>query len=118
MWAGVCGSAISDMSEDSGKGGEGGTRQRGQWLGRASGGEGERPHHDPPCELDLEGVVARGLCLRERGLGGATKELRVSRCADEHPFRFPRPPRLRGDAAKREPCICDHVRLYAQCRGG
>src|SRR5258707_9302994 len=106
-WASVCESTISGMSEDSRETSEGGTRQRGQRLGRASGGERERPRHDPPCELDLVGVVARGLCLGERGLGGATQELRVSPGADKHPFRFPRPPRLRQDTAKRKPCISD-----------
>src|SRR5260370_31486322 len=97
-WASVCESTISGMSEDSRETSEGGTRQRGQRLGRASGGERERPRHDPPCELDLVGVVARGLCLGERRLGGATKELRVSPGAGEPPFRFPPPPRLPGPA--------------------
>ena len=56
--AGVRVSAISGMDDVSGNRGERGRGQRGHALGRAGGGERQRPHDDPARELDLEAVVA------------------------------------------------------------
>src|SRR5580692_1150139 len=109
--AGVCERTSSGMGESSGNSGEGGTRERGQSFGCASSSERERPHYDPPRELDLEGVLAGGFCLNERGLGCATEERRLRSRADENLFRFSRPPRLQGDPAERKPPIRDHTRL-------
>jgi hypothetical protein len=39
--------------------------------------ERQRARHDPPGELDLEGVVARRTCLRQGGLRSAAEALRI-----------------------------------------
>src|SRR6478736_1612415 len=70
--AGAWVSAISGMDDISGNGGERGCRQGGHALRRAGCGEGEGAHDDPPRELDLEAVVARGPRLRERHGRSAT----------------------------------------------
>src|SRR3984957_5359721 len=72
IWAGVCGSAISGMGENSGS--ERRAGQRRHFCGRAGGGEREGAHHDAAGELDLEGVVAGWLCVSERGLGRARED--------------------------------------------
>ena len=64
--------------------GEGGCGQRRHALGRAGCGEREGAHDDPSRELDLEGVVARGLRLGERRLGGATEHRRIRPCAGQN----------------------------------
>src|SRR5215468_847967 len=114
--AGVCESMISVMGNNSGNGGNGRTGERRQSLGRAGGSERECPLHDASCKFDLDGVVARGPCFSERDLGGATKDRRLGRRADENSLGFVRPPRLQSDAAEGEPRIRDQVRLDAQRR--
>src|SRR5580704_5999464 len=109
--AGVCERTSSGMGENSGNSGERGTRERGQSFGCAGSSERERPHHDPPRELDLESVLAGGFCLSERGFGCATEERHLGSRANENLFRFPRPPWLQGHTAEREARIRNHIRL-------
>src|ERR1700722_5287512 len=107
IWAGVCGSAISGMGENSGS--ERRAGQRRHFCGRAGGGEREGAHHDAAGELDLEGVVAGWLCVSERGLGRAREDRGVGAGAAQQLLRFARTPGLGGDAAEREPRLDDLV---------
>jgi len=81
---------------------EGRGRQGGHASRRACGGKDQRAQDDPLRELDLEAVVARGLCAREGCLGGASKCGRLGAGARKRRFRLTRAPWLGGDAAECE----------------
>ena len=106
------------MDDISGNSGEGGSRQGRQTLRRAVSGESESPHHDPSRKLNLKAVVAGGLCVRQRRLGGAAEERAISRCAGQNRFRFTGPPGFHGDTAEREARFDNRVILDAQRRRG
>src|SRR6202035_4388491 len=118
MWMGVCVSAISGMGESSGARGKGRAGQRRHARGRAGGGKRERTHDDAAGELDLEGVVARRLCVGERGLGRPSKYRCIGAAAAQDLLGLARTPRLGGDAAERDPRLDDHIAPQAQRRGG
>src|ERR1700722_3802728 len=105
IWAGLSVSAVSGMmsgmSGNSGRFGKRRAGQRGQAVGRAGDGEGERPHDDAAGERDLEGVVAGGLGVGESGLGGTGECRGVGARAVQELLGLAGTPRLGGDAAKR-----------------
>src|ERR1700724_1359434 len=101
-WAGARVSAISDMADNSGNDGEGGCGQRGQSLRGAGCRERQGARYGPSRELDLEAVVAGGLCLHQRRLGGATEQRGISSRAGQNQLRGSGAPGFHGNAAKRE----------------
>ena len=87
----------------SGNGGEGGGRKGGKALGRARCCKRQGAHDDAFRELDLEGVVAGGSCVGERGFGGAPECCLVRAGARQHVLGRAGPPGLCCDAAKSNP---------------
>ena len=106
------------MVKDPGNGGEGRGRKGGKALGRSGRRERERAHDDPFREFDLEGVVAGGPRVGERGFGRLAKRRRVRVGARERLFGRVRAPGFRRDAAESEPGAANRAAVEVERRGG
>src|SRR5258705_8766460 len=109
---------MSGMEESSGNEGEGGGGKRRHAIGRSGGGERQSPRHDSTCELDLEGIVAGRLRVRERRLGGAAKGGFIRMCTGQYLLGRASPPGLEGDTAERDPRLDDGGAIDLQGGGG
>src|SRR5690348_7314627 len=78
---------------------------------------GQRAQDAPPCELDLEIVVAEAVRLAEDHLGGALEILARRRDALELRLRVTVAPRLVGDAAEREARLADGAAIHIEADG-
>src|ERR1700722_13367028 len=99
-------------------GGEGRGRKGREAFGCPRRRERERAHDCPFREFYLECLVARGFRAGEPGFGGAAERGFVWFCARERLFRRSRAPRLRRDAAKREPGAANRAAVEIERRGG
>ena len=92
----------------------------GHSIKRAGCSERKSPRHGPSRQLDLEAVVAGGLCRCQRRFSSAMEQRVISRfCrARSFPPRFAGSPRFHGNATEREACFNDRIVLDAQRRCG
>ncbi len=97
---------------------EEGGRKGGETLRRSRRSKRERAHDDPFRKLDLEGVVAGGLCVGECGFGGALERRLVRTLALQQLLGRARPPRLCGNAAQRKSRVADRAAVKRKRRGG